>query len=134
MSALVSPISSETRRPVCAAASSSAWVASSGPGGSVGAVQKRFDLLWGQERDDPFLVAFGGDREHPRDQSSVLGVPERAVVEEPMDGAEANVAGSGTVATVGFEVLEERADQGRVQLRELQSRRRRSGVLLGEAE
>lgn len=53
-------------------------------------------------------------------KAGVLGVSERAVVEEPVDGAEANVVGAGAVAAVGLEVLEERADHGRVELRELE--------------
>jgi hypothetical protein len=87
-----------------------------------------------QERDDPFLGSFGGDREHPCDQGGVLRMTQRAVVEERVDGGEAGVAGAGAVAAVGLEVLEERADRRCVQLRELEPRRPRPGVLLGEGE
>jgi hypothetical protein len=50
-------------------------VAAAGPGGAVGALEQCLDLLRGEERDDPPVGAFGGDREHPLDQGSVLGMP-----------------------------------------------------------
>jgi hypothetical protein len=46
----------------------------------------------------------------------VFGVFERGETVERVDGAEARVAGAGTVAAVAFEVGEERADQRRVKV------------------
>ncbi len=57
------------------------------------------------------VAAFRWDREHACDQRGVLGVPERAVLEERVDRAEPDVAGAGAVAAFLFEVVEERADQ-----------------------
>jgi hypothetical protein len=64
----------------------------------------------------------------------VVGVAQRAVVKERVDGGEADVAGARAVAAVVLEVLKECADRGRVQLRELQARGGRPGLLLHEAQ
>jgi hypothetical protein len=91
-------------------------VASSGPGGAVGAGKQRLDLGGGEERDDSLVGAFGGDREHALDQAGVLGMPERAVLEERVDRGQADVARARAVAPLGLEMLEEGADQRRVEV------------------
>jgi hypothetical protein len=104
-----------------------------GPGRPVRTVQQRLGLVWVQERDGPSLAALGRDREHACDQSGVLGMPERAVLEERVDRPEPHVAGTGAVPTLGLQVIEERADHRRVELRELELRRSGAGSLLSKA-
>ena len=64
----------------------------------------------------------------------VLGVLERREPVEGVDRPEAGVAGSRAVAPVFFEVLEERADQRRVEIVDVQLERLLAGLLLGEAQ
>jgi hypothetical protein len=109
-------------------------IASPRPGRPVRSVKQRLDLGGGEERDGSLLAAFRRDREHALDQCGVLGVAQRGVLKERVDGGEADVAGPGAVAALVLEVLEERPDRGRVELRELKPRGWRSGLLLHEGE
>ncbi len=59
------------------------------------------------------VEAFGRDRQHALDDVGVLGVAQRGVAEQRVDRGEAGVAGPDAVAALGFEVVEERADQRR---------------------
>ncbi len=111
----VNPISSEMRSPVCAAVKSSAW--SRRPAQVVRSGLASGALLrQGRGSDESPLGAFGGDREHALDQAGVLGMPERAVLEGRMDRGQADVARARAVAPPGLEMLEEGADQRRVEV------------------
>ena len=71
-------------------------------------------------RRDHALVAFGGDRHDPSDRLEVLGVHERCVPVEGVDRCQPVVARPRAVAAVLFEVVEERADQRRVEVVDVQ--------------
>jgi hypothetical protein len=109
-------------------------IASSRPGGAVGAVQQRLDLLGRQVGDGSLVAALGWDREDALDQGGVLGVAQRAVLKERAHRREADVARARAVATVVLEVLQERADRRRVQVREFKARGRDPGPLMDEAQ
>jgi len=79
-------------------------------------------------------VALGRDRHHPRDRVRVLGMSERSEAVERVDRPEPRVAGPGTVAPIFFEVVEERADQRRVEIVDVQLERLLAGLSLGEGE
>ena len=64
----------------------------------------------------------------------MLGVAQRGEPEERVDRRQPGVAGAGAVAALVFEVVEERGDQRRVEVLELERRRRLAGLLLGEGE
>jgi hypothetical protein len=59
---------------------------------------------------------------------------ERGEAVERVDRPEARVAGPGAVAPVFFEMGEERADQRRVEIVDVQLERLLGGLLLGEGE
>lgn len=61
-------------------------------------------------------MAFGGDGQHPLDGGGMLGVGERGVAEQRVDGGESPVARADAVAPVFFEVVEERDDQRGVEV------------------
>ena len=79
-------------------------------------------------------MALGRDRHHARDRVRVLGVLERGVAVEGVDGAQTGVAGAGAVAAVAFEVGEERADQRRGQVVDVQLERLLAGLVVRVAQ
>ena len=74
------------------------------------------------------------DLDHAGDAGGVLGVSQRGVAKQRVDGRQAGVAGPGAVAAVLFEVGQERADRGRVEVGEVQPAGRLAGLLLRETE
>jgi hypothetical protein len=64
----------------------------------------------------------------------LLGVFERSEAVEGVDRPEPGVAGPGAVAPVLLEVVEERADQRRVEIVDVQLERLLAGLLLREAK
>ena len=109
-------------------------VAAPEPGGAVRGPEQRFDLCEVQVGDLVALVALGGDRHHPGDRCGVLGVLQRGVSVEAVDRGQAVVARAGAVVAVVFEVGEERADQRRVEIIEVELVGLFAGVVLGEGE
>ena len=109
-------------------------VATAEPGGLVGRGEQRFDLVEGEIADGVARVALGRDRHHPRDRVRVLGMVQRDVAVERVDRPEPGVAGAGTVVSVLFEVGQERADQRRVEVVDVQLERLFAGLLVSEAE
>ena len=93
-------------------------VAAPDPGGGVGRGQQRLDLGVGEERDDRFVVAFLWDRGDASDQLGVLGVAQGCVGEHRAQRRQAGVAGAGAVVALVFEVVEEREDDGGVEVLE----------------
>jgi hypothetical protein len=59
---------------------------------------------------------------------------QRGVVEQRMDGCRPRVAGPNAVAAAGFELVQERADQRRVQVSDVQPGGRLAGLLGGEGQ
>ncbi len=101
-------------------------VAAAEPASAVGGGQQRFDLFRAELGEAVLPVAFGRDREHARDRGGLLGVHESRVAVEGVDRGQAGVA-AGAVAALAFEVLEEGADQRRVEVGELEL----AGLLAG---
>ena len=64
----------------------------------------------------------------------VLGVVQREVAEQRVDRREAVVAGRDRVAAIVLEVVKERGDQRRVELRDVELARRRAQALCGEVQ
>ena len=81
-----------------------------------------------------FLVALGRDREDLRDHARVFGVTQGRVFEERPDRCEPQVPGPGGVVTVSLEVLEERGDDGLIEVVPVELGELLAGVLLGEAQ
>jgi hypothetical protein len=79
-------------------------------------------------------VALGRDRHHARDRARVLGVLERRETVERVDRAEARVAGARSIAAVAFQVGEERADQRRVEVIDVQLERSLARLFVREAQ
>ena len=78
------------------------------------------------------LGAFGWDREHALDRVGVLGVVQREVGEQRVDRREPRVAGRDRVVAFVFEVVEERGDQRRVEIGEVQRAGRLAGLLVAK--
>ena len=99
-------------------------VAAADPGTSVGGGEQRGSLGWGEETDQGGIGPLAGDGEHPAGQRGVLGAAQRCVGEQRVDSSEPVVSGSDAVAPLGIQVTEERADERRVQVGEVQPGRR----------
>jgi hypothetical protein len=93
----------------------------------------RLDFAQVGVADGVALVAFGRDRHDPRDGVRVFGVFQRRVPVERMDRAEPGVAGAGAVAAILLQVSEERSDQRRVQVVDVQLERLFAGLFSGVA-
>ena len=91
-------------------------VAAAGPGAAVGGGEQRVELGFGEERDQRAVEALGRDRQDALDRGGVLGVPQRGVAEQRADRGQARVAGAGAVVALVLEVIQERADQRRVEI------------------
>jgi hypothetical protein len=109
-------------------------VASARRGRPVRGREDGLDLLGAEERDEAALEALGGDGQHPLDERGMLGMAQRGVAEERADGSQARVAGAHGVAAVALEVVEEGADERRVEVREVEPRGRRARPLGGEPQ
>ena len=103
------------------------------PGAAVGRGEQRFDLVEVEVGDDAALIAFGRDCHHPGDGVGVLGVLERREPVEGVDRPEPGVAGPRAVAPCLLEMVEERADQRRVEIIDVELERLLAGLVVGEA-
>ncbi len=77
-----------------------------------------------EECDESPFESLGRDGQDALDVVRVLGVLEGRVAEEAVDGSESGVACADTVLAVAFEMLQEGADERRVDVREVESRGR----------
>jgi len=109
-------------------------VAAAEPGAAVRGGEQRFDLLEVEVADGVALVAFGRDCHHSGDRVRVLGMLQGHVPVERVDRPEPGVAGADMVAAILFEMVEERADQQRVEIVDIQLKRLLAGLVLREAE
>jgi hypothetical protein len=109
-------------------------VAAAEPGVAVGCCEQGVDFVVGEERHELALDAFGWDGEHPLDQRGVLGVAQRGVAEQRVNGSEAVVAGAHAVETFTLEVIEEGADRDGVEVLDGEFRGGLARLALGEAE
>jgi hypothetical protein len=109
-------------------------VATAEPGAAVRRAEQRLDLLEVEVADVVSLVAFGRDRHHPADRLKVLGVSERGVPVERVDRRQPVVASPRAAAAVDLEVVEECADQRRVEIVDVQLAGRFPGLFGSERE
>jgi len=96
-------------------------VAATRPARAVGGVDERVELGLGEVGDQRAFVALGPDLLDPLDRRGVLGVTQQAVAVEGADSGQPGVARPRAAAAVGLEVIQERADQRRVELAEVES-------------
>ena len=108
-------------------------VAPAGPGGSVGGGEQRVDLGLGEVGDE---VALGrvwlGSRAPAAIVSACSGWRSASVAEQRVDRREPVVAGADAVAAIVFEVVEERGDQRRVEVGDVERARRLAGALVAK--
>ena len=109
-------------------------VAPSEPGGPVRGSEQRFDLVEVEVVDAVLLMAFERDRDHASDRLKVLGVPQCHVPVERVDRRQPGVPGPGAVAPVLLEVGEERTDQRRVEIVDVQLTRLLANPLMSEGQ
>jgi hypothetical protein len=95
-------------------------VAATGPRRAVRRIDQRVELGLGEIGDQRAFVAFGPDLQDPLDRRGMLGVTQHAVAVEGADSGQPGVASPRAAAAVGLEVIEERADQRRIELVELE--------------
>jgi hypothetical protein len=96
-------------------------VAAAGPTHAVRGVDERVELGLGEIGDQRAFVAFGPDLQDPFDRRGVFWMAQQAVAVERADRGQARVARPWAAAAVGFEVVEERADQRRIQLGQVEA-------------
>jgi hypothetical protein len=109
-------------------------VTTAGLGGRVAGGQERVDFWLGEVGQQVLLSAFGWDRKNPGDRVGALGMLQREVGEERVDRREPVVAGPGLVAAVGLAGCQERGDQRRVEIGDVEPAGWCAGALLGEAQ
>ena len=109
-------------------------VAAAGPGRAVGSGEQRVDLVLVEERDCGSVRALRRDRQYPLDVMEVFGVSEGGVSEQRVDRCQAGVAGADAVAALALEVVEERGDQWRVQVADVELAWRVAKTRCGERE
>jgi hypothetical protein len=109
-------------------------VAPADPGRLVGGGEQRLELELGEQRDQFVIVALGRDGQDALDRGGVLGVAQRGVAKQRADRRQARVAGADRVAALVFEVIQERADQRRLEVVDVESAGRLDGVLRGECQ
>lgn len=84
--------------------------------------------------DDRMIGTFGGDRQHSLNVAGVFGMTQCCETEQRMDRGQARIPGADAVAPVVFEVVEEGADHGCVDIAELQTVTWNSGLFGGETQ
>ena len=87
-----------------------------------------------QECDEGPFESLRRDGQDALDVGRVLGVLEGRVAEEAVDSGESDVARADAVLAVPFEMLQEDADERRVDVREVESRGRLASPLVGERD
>lgn len=102
-------------------------VTSPRPSTSIRRGQKRVGFGLGEPADDVALVTLRRDREDPLNDGRVFGVPQRGVAEQRVDRSQTPVARARLVASFAFEVGEERSDQRRIEIADVQ----RGGLFAG---
>ena len=104
-------------------------VAAPPPGAEVGCGEQSLDLVPGQVAHVAPVDPFGGNGQHLLDQGGVLRRVEGGVTEQRVDRRQSRIAGGGAVAPAAFQVFEEGADQGGVEIAEVEVGGLFAGVL-----
>ena len=89
--------------------------------------QRRMSLV-GVEQTKGLREAFLGDGKHLSDEFGVFGVAQCGEAEQGTNGAESRVAGSRCVVTLGFQVVEEGADDTGAEILDAERGRRLAGL------
>ena len=84
----MSPVISETRRPVWTATQEKRVIAPARPGALIGRGQQRIDFRARQKLDQGARETLAGNGEHPLNLGGVGGGLERRVPKEGMDGGQ----------------------------------------------
>ena len=109
-------------------------VALSAPGGPVGGVDDRRDLLAGEVAEDGPVDTFDGNRKDALCDGQQGWLAQRGVAQEGPDGGETEVARARRIAALCLEMVEETEDHRRVEIREGQCRGCSSGTLCRVSE
>jgi len=109
-------------------------IAPPGPGGLVAGVQQSVDLRLGEVGDQVAVSPLRWDGEHALHRRRVLWMLQGEVAEQRVDRGETVVAGGRTVVAVMLQVLNERSDQRRVELADVQFAWRLARALGSEAQ
>ena len=103
-------------------------------GGLIGRGQQRRHFVVVQKRDERPTRALRGNGQHALNVRRVLGVTQRGVAKQRVNGREPGVAGARTVASINLQVVEKRPDERGVDVLEAERRRGRAGLLPNEGE
>jgi hypothetical protein len=87
----------------------------------------------GEVGDELAVEAFGWDGQDSLDDGRVLGVAQCGEAEQCVHGGQTGVSGADAVAALLFQVVQERAGQGRVQIGDRQVGGLLAGALRGKA-
>src|SRR5712691_2895124 len=109
-------------------------IALSDPGAGVGGVEEGRDLLVGEELHAPALEALGGDRQRALTAERMSGLVEGDIAEEGVERREASVTAAGAIAPFPFEMLEEGAEEGSIEIGEDETGGGAAQARGGEAE
>src|SRR5690348_8885488 len=109
-------------------------VAAAVPGLAAGGRDQRVDLLGGEVADDRPLAAPRRDRQDLADHGGVLRRLRGRVLEQRVDRGQAGVACGAAVPPLVFQVVKERAHQGRVQVGEAEPAGRLASLVAGKGE
>ncbi len=109
-------------------------IAPPGPGRAVRGAEEGLDLGLGQERDEVAGEALGWNGQHSADRLRVLGMAQGGVPEQRTDGRQAGIPGPDAVAPIALEVVEEGADERRVDLADIERRWSCPGAVGGERQ
>lgn len=109
-------------------------IAAAGPRGAVGRGEQGVDFNIGQEGHELARAALGRNREHAGNDGRLLGMFQRGIAEQGVNGRQPRVAGAHGVRTVMFKVREEASDERRVEVADFELRGRFGEVSRREAE
>jgi hypothetical protein len=109
-------------------------VAAPAPRRPIGGGEQGVDLGAFEKLDGPAFVAFAGHGQNALAMQGVGGFAQGDVAEERVDGGQAGIAGARAIVAALFEVFEEGADHGGVQVLDPQRRRRCPQALRGEVQ
>ena len=95
-------------------------VAPPGPGHSSRGGEKGAQFRLGQEGHQPPIKALRRDRQNPFDDGGMVGMPKCRVLKPGTDRGKPGIAGAHAVFPVLFQMVEEGADQRRIEIVNLQ--------------
>jgi membrane carboxypeptidase/penicillin-binding protein PbpC len=104
------------------------------PGRSLRHGKKRFDFRPRQKMNRPLVMALARYRQNPLDMGTMRWFLEGGEIEEGSDRRQAKVASSDTCGSVRLEVVEEFADERRVEVAQIKGRRQFAQLFLRESE